>query len=38
MLASAETIYVVADAIRRHNVPFTVVDPVLLSGGFPLFR
>jgi len=28
MLASAETIEVVADAFRRHNITTTVVDPV----------
>ncbi|KAF2431201.1 thiamine biosynthesis protein-like protein (Thi-4) [Tothia fuscella] len=31
MLASAETISVVADALRRHNVPLTVVDPVMVA-------
>jgi hydroxymethylpyrimidine/phosphomethylpyrimidine kinase len=30
MLASADTIAVVADAIRRYNVKYTVVDPVLI--------
>jgi len=28
MLASAETIHVVADALKRHKVTMTVVDPV----------
>jgi hydroxymethylpyrimidine/phosphomethylpyrimidine kinase len=28
MLASAETIKVVSDALRRHNVTISVVDPV----------
>lgn len=28
MLASAQTVAVVGDAIRRHNVAITVVDPV----------
>ncbi|KAF1978337.1 hypothetical protein BU23DRAFT_595557 [Bimuria novae-zelandiae CBS 107.79] len=31
MLASADTIQVVADAFRRHNVKTTVVDPVMMS-------
>jgi thiaminase II len=31
MLASAETVKVVADAIRSHNVAITVVDPVMVS-------
>ena len=28
MLASAETIDVVADALERHGKPFSVIDPV----------
>ncbi|RDL35139.1 Ribokinase-like protein [Venustampulla echinocandica] len=31
MLASAETIKVVANALRQHNVPAIVVDPVMIS-------
>ncbi|GAB7351477.1 hypothetical protein MBLNU459_g2131t2 [Dothideomycetes sp. NU459] len=31
MLASASTIRIVADALKRHNVPFAVVDPVMVS-------
>ncbi|KAI8936893.1 hypothetical protein NX059_006125 [Plenodomus lindquistii] len=31
MLASAETIEVVADAIRRHNITMSVIDPVMVS-------
>ncbi|KAL1301808.1 hypothetical protein AAFC00_005999 [Neodothiora populina] len=31
MLTCAETIHVVADAIKRWNIPFTVVDPVMVS-------
>ncbi|KAH5387384.1 hypothetical protein HBI33_065030 [Parastagonospora nodorum] len=31
MLASAESIEIVADAIRRHDVATTVVDPVMVS-------
>jgi len=31
MLASAETIDIVADAIRRYNVTTSVVDPVSYS-------
>ncbi|KAF2398490.1 hypothetical protein EJ06DRAFT_544160 [Trichodelitschia bisporula] len=31
MLASAATVSVVADAVRRHNVPTLVVDPVMVS-------
>ncbi|KAI8936894.1 hypothetical protein NX059_006126 [Plenodomus lindquistii] len=32
MLASAETIEVVADAIRRHNITMSVIDPVGCSA------
>lgn len=32
MLTSAETILVVADAIKTYKIPFTVVDPVRLRG------
>ncbi len=31
MLASAETVDAVADALRRHGRPITVVDPVMVS-------
>ncbi|KFY23743.1 hypothetical protein V493_05665 [Pseudogymnoascus sp. VKM F-4281 (FW-2241)] len=31
MLASAETVLVVADALRRHKVKKTVIDPVMVS-------
>ncbi|KAF1982236.1 thiamine biosynthesis protein-like protein (Thi-4) [Aulographum hederae CBS 113979] len=31
MLASAETITVVAEAIIRHKIPITVIDPVMVS-------
>ncbi|OBT87822.1 hypothetical protein VE02_02131 [Pseudogymnoascus sp. 03VT05] len=31
MLASAETVLVVADALRRHKVKNTVIDPVMVS-------
>ncbi|GME58465.1 hypothetical protein GTA08_BOTSDO05853 [Neofusicoccum parvum] len=31
MLASASTIEVVADALKKHNVPISVVDPVMVS-------
>ncbi|KAK7712736.1 trifunctional hydroxymethylpyrimidine kinase/phosphomethylpyrimidine kinase/thiaminase [Botryosphaeria dothidea] len=31
MLASASTIEVVADALKEHNVPISVVDPVMVS-------
>ncbi|KAK0099872.1 hypothetical protein ONS95_013301 [Cadophora gregata] len=31
MLASAETIQVVAEALRAHHVPATVIDPVMVS-------
>jgi hydroxymethylpyrimidine/phosphomethylpyrimidine kinase len=34
MLASAETIEVVADALRRHGVTTSVVDPVRPSRFF----
>ncbi len=37
MLASADTVRVVADALRRHNVRVSVVDPVMVStSGFRL--
>lgn len=32
MLTSAETIHVVVDAIKRHSIPFSVVDPVQWRG------
>ncbi|RMZ71520.1 atp-dependent rna helicase dbp2 [Pyrenophora seminiperda CCB06] len=31
MLASAETVAIVANALRRHNITTTVVDPVMVS-------
>lgn len=31
MLASASTVEVVAEAIKRYNVPVSVIDPVRLS-------
>lgn len=31
MLACAETVLVVADALRRHKVKKTVIDPVRVS-------
>ncbi|KAE8860463.1 hypothetical protein PTNB73_08073 [Pyrenophora teres f. teres] len=31
MLASAETIEIVADALRRHNISTSIVDPVMVS-------
>lgn len=31
MLASAETVDAIADALRRHGRPITVVDPVMVS-------
>ncbi|KAF2086708.1 hypothetical protein K490DRAFT_43873 [Saccharata proteae CBS 121410] len=31
MLASAETISVVADALRRHRIPISVIDPVMVA-------
>ncbi|KAK0662917.1 putative hydroxymethylpyrimidine/phosphomethylpyrimidine kinase 2 [Lasiodiplodia hormozganensis] len=31
MLASASTIEVVAEALKRHNVPISIVDPVMVS-------
>ncbi|KAA6412830.1 MAG: thiamine biosynthesis (Thi-4) [Lasallia pustulata] len=31
MLASAETVDVVADALRRHGSPLSVIDPVMVS-------
>ncbi|KAI5356944.1 putative thiaminase-2/PQQC, pyridoxamine kinase/Phosphomethylpyrimidine kinase, thiaminase II [Septoria linicola] len=31
MLASAQTVGIVANAIRHHNVPISVVDPVMVS-------
>ena len=34
MLASAETIGVVADALRRHGKPVTVIDPVGAAFSF----
>jgi hydroxymethylpyrimidine/phosphomethylpyrimidine kinase len=36
MLASAETIMIVADALRRHDIMTSVVDPVRLILQFPL--
>ncbi|TAQ83709.1 hypothetical protein B7494_g7965 [Chlorociboria aeruginascens] len=37
MLASEETIEVVANCLRKHNVTTTVIDPVMIStSGYPL--
>ncbi|KAF2673211.1 hypothetical protein BT63DRAFT_396951 [Microthyrium microscopicum] len=31
MLATAETVSVVADAIKRHSIPYSVIDPVMVA-------